>query len=208
MKTYVECVFGEDDKHTCSVRPCSSCAPPTPRTGPPRARATRPSSSGCSSGSSCNKGRNTTTITKRDRPTIHTLACPLLPHTKNVHRTVLDRTHPERKAKKTMRCVLSEFSQGLPVLGLSGLVKKPVTVDLWWCFSDTTHDQETGSGVTLPREPALQVPVRWTSAALHKPNVLVSLHRHTKTQRDRADVSCQNINTDKAGPAAKLSSSS
>ena len=30
MKTFVECVFGEDDKHTCSVRPCSSCAPPTP----------------------------------------------------------------------------------------------------------------------------------------------------------------------------------
>ena len=99
MKTCAECVFGEVDKHTCGVRPCSSCAPPAPRTGPPRARATRTSSSGCSSGSSCNKGRNTTTITKRDRPTIHTLACPLLPRTKNVHRTVMDRTHPERKAK-------------------------------------------------------------------------------------------------------------
>ena len=29
-----------------------------------------------------------------------------------------------------------------------------------------------------------------------------------KTQRDRADVSCQNINSDKAGPAVKVSSSS
>ena len=60
----------------------------------------------------------------------------------------------------------------------------------------------------LPREPALQVPVHWTSAALHKPNVLVSLYRHTKTQRDRANVSYQNINSDKAGPAVKVSSRS
>ena len=35
-------------------------------------------------------------------------------------------------------------------------------VDLWWCFSDTTRDQETGSGVTLPREPAFQVLVHFS----------------------------------------------
>ena len=64
------------------------------------------------------------------------------------------------------------------------------------------------SGVTLPREPALQVLVHWTSAALHKPNVLVSLRRHIKTKRDRADVSCQNINSDKACPGTKSSSGS
>ena len=56
--------------------------------------------------------------------------------------------------------------------------------------------------------PPSRVPVHWTSAALHKLDVLVSLRRHVKTQRDRADVSCQNINSDKACPAAKLSSSS
>ena len=48
----------------------------------------------------------------------------------------------------------------------------------------------------------------WTSAALHKPNVLVSLRRHIKTKRDRADVSCQNINSDKACPGTKSSSGS
>ena len=39
-------------------------------------------------------------------------------------------SHSPQKKSGTMRCVLSEFSQGLPVSGLSGSVKKPATVDL------------------------------------------------------------------------------
>ena len=35
---------------------------------------------------------------KRDRPTILTFDCPQQPRIKKVHKTVVNRTHPERKA--------------------------------------------------------------------------------------------------------------
>ena len=116
--------------------------------------------------------------------------------------------------------VLNRMRQGLPFLcvssgsctscsGRSGSSLRKVHVHLcsggWSCDgSVNTHDQETGSGVALPRESAFRVLVHWTSAALHKPNILVSLRRHIKTKRHRADVSCQNINSDKACPTVDL----
>ena len=64
-------------------QPCSSCAPPAPRTGRPRVRASSPSSSGGSFGSSCNKNvtqkrtQNETGL----RSTLLPVLCCLIPRT-------------------------------------------------------------------------------------------------------------------------------
>ena len=128
MKTHVERVFGEDDKHTCSVRPSSSCAPSAPRTGPPRARASSPFKSGDSFDSSCNK--NVTQKRTQTRQAHDPHFCLSLAASYQERASNRCESHSPKKKSGTMRCVLSEFSQGKPVPGSSGSVKKPATVVL------------------------------------------------------------------------------
>ena len=92
-----------------------------------------------------------------------------------------------------MRCLERVFTR-LAGVGLERLGEEARHRRLVIMIPDTTHDQETGSGVKLPREPAFRVLVHFSGR--QRLCTSQTYHRHIKTQRDRADVSWQNINSD------------
>ena len=121
-------MFGEDDKHTCSVRRCSTCAPPLL---PLREQVLRERERPSLFRPVAVLARLVTRTShknehKRDRPTILTFACPSLPRIEHLHQTVVNRTHPKRKSS-TMRCVLSEFSFQVEERAVSSFLHVPVT---------------------------------------------------------------------------------
>ena len=183
-------------------KPCSSCAPPTPRTSPAPLRPAAVLARLVTKGVTQKRSQNETGLRSTLLPVLYCL----------IPRTYIDPfwIPLTLKEKQNFEVCLQRVFTRLAGVGLERLDEEAHHRRLVMVFlKHNTRSRNwvwccTASRARLPGPG----PLLWTSAALHKPNVLVSLRRHIKTQRDRADVSCQNINSDKACPGTKSFSGS